>query len=247
MVDEPLELLDLLLLRADEAVARGEQQLAALEPLGRVRDLGDVHPAHRVAGGLGAGEQLEVEIGDLEDVLDGDHRWRFYIMSKYSGSKDAQPQAASTPLCTEWRGERPSRAGPRWPDATCAGAAPARELARVDAVGDHRHPVHDDPVETLRVARAGCSRTGSCAGSRLVARSRTRSRSKTTRSAARPGRSTPRSCRPKRCAGNEVILRTASSRLSTARRARSARGSPGTRRSCTASTRPGRRASPPAA
>ena len=54
VVDQRLELRDLLLLGHGEAVARGEQELAALEPAGRVRDLGDVHPAHRVADRLAA-------------------------------------------------------------------------------------------------------------------------------------------------------------------------------------------------
>ncbi len=74
VVDESLDLRHLLLLVADEAVAGGEQELAALEPLGGVGDLADVDPADGVAGGLVTGQESQVELGDLEDVLDGDHR-----------------------------------------------------------------------------------------------------------------------------------------------------------------------------
>ena len=176
VVDEPLELLDLLLLRADEAVAGGEEELAALEPPGRVGDLGDVHPAHRVAGRLGAGQQSEVQVGDLEDVLNGDHRSRFYIMSKYSAR--ARPVMADVALYVLARPQARSSASPQH--------APGQG-SRVLAVGDHRFTVDEDPVDALGVTGAGCSRTGSVCGYRLVARSRTLSRSKTTRSAARPG------------------------------------------------------------
>ena len=74
VVDEALDLRHLLLLVTDETVAGGKQQLAALEPLGGIRDLGDVDPSHGVAGGLVTGQQTQVQLGDLEDVLDSDHR-----------------------------------------------------------------------------------------------------------------------------------------------------------------------------
>ena len=73
VVDEALEPGDLLLLGAHHAVTRAQQQLAALEPLGGIGDLGDVHPPDRVAHCLRARQQLEVEIGNLENVLDRDH------------------------------------------------------------------------------------------------------------------------------------------------------------------------------
>ena len=105
VVDEQLELLDLPVLRADEAVAGGEEELAALEPLGRVGDLGDVHPAHRVAGGLGAGQQSEVQVGDLKDVLDADHRCAILHhvqVQRESGLAQRWPQAP----CTFWHAPR---------------------------------------------------------------------------------------------------------------------------------------------
>ncbi len=74
VVDEPLDLLDLVRLVAGETVAGGEEQLAALEPLGGVGHLADVHPADGVADGGLAGQQPKIELRDLEDVLDGDHR-----------------------------------------------------------------------------------------------------------------------------------------------------------------------------
>ena len=72
-VDQALQHGELLGLAVDEREPGGEQQLAALEPAGGVGHLGDVHPAHRVADRLLARAELEVETGDLEDVLNGDH------------------------------------------------------------------------------------------------------------------------------------------------------------------------------
>ena len=111
VIDEPLELLDLLLLRADEAIPGGEEELAALEPSGGVGDLGDVHPAHRIAARLGAGQQSEVQVGDLEDVLNADHGSRFYIMSKYSAR--ACPVMAEGDLYVLARPQAGSSASPQ--------------------------------------------------------------------------------------------------------------------------------------
>ena len=72
-VDQALQHGELFGLAVDEREPRREQQLAALEPAGGVGHLGDVHPAHRVADRLLARAELEVETGDLEDVLNGDH------------------------------------------------------------------------------------------------------------------------------------------------------------------------------
>ena len=49
-----------------------EQQLAAGEPLSRVLELRDVHPADRALGALGPGDQLEAAVGD--EVADRQHR-----------------------------------------------------------------------------------------------------------------------------------------------------------------------------
>jgi len=55
-----------------ERDAGGQHQLAAGEPGGRVLELGDVDPAHRGAGGVGAGRKLETEF--VEQALDREHR-----------------------------------------------------------------------------------------------------------------------------------------------------------------------------
>ena len=72
-VDQALQHGELFGLAVDQREPRGEQQFAALEPAGGVGHLGDVHPAHRIADRLLARAELEVETGDLEDVLNGDH------------------------------------------------------------------------------------------------------------------------------------------------------------------------------
>ena len=80
----------------------------------------------------------------------------------------------------------------------------ARELAGVAAVVD------DEPAVDGR--RRGSLR-GAARGSSYVAVSRTVSGSKQTRSATIPGRTSPRSGKPSRCAGSEVIFRIACSHV----------------------------------
>ena len=50
----------------------GQQELTAREPLRRVLELGDVHPADRPLGSVGSGDQLEAAVGD--EVADRQHR-----------------------------------------------------------------------------------------------------------------------------------------------------------------------------
>src|SRR5260221_498802 len=55
-----------------ERDAGGQHQLAARQPRGRVRQLGDVDPAHRRLGRMGPGGKVEAEF--VEQALDGEHR-----------------------------------------------------------------------------------------------------------------------------------------------------------------------------
>jgi hypothetical protein len=55
------------------AEAGGEQELAALEELRRVGELGDVEPADLVAKPVGARGDGQPELGKLGDLLDGQH------------------------------------------------------------------------------------------------------------------------------------------------------------------------------
>ena len=143
MVDEALDLRDLLLLVADEAVAGGEQQLAALEPLGGVRDLGDVDPPHGVARGLVPGQQAQVELGDLKDVLYRDHR------------RDSTRCPSTARGCgTSGRGSF-VRSGSQAPGSAAASAARLApqhrpgQRSRVLALLDDRLAVHEHPVDAL--------------------------------------------------------------------------------------------------
>ncbi len=71
---------------------RGQHQLAAGEPRGRVLQLGDVHPAHRRLRRLRAGRELEIEF--VEQALDGEHA-RAYGRTRSQAS-------LSTPWRTSW-------------------------------------------------------------------------------------------------------------------------------------------------
>jgi hypothetical protein len=59
-----------------------EQELAALEPGGRVRELGDVQPADVVREAVRAGRDLELEPGHGGDLTDGQHAGGLDILSK---------------------------------------------------------------------------------------------------------------------------------------------------------------------
>ena len=169
VVDEHLEERDLVLFLGREPVPGGEQQLPALEPAGGVGDLGDVHPAHGVARGLGAREQAQVEVGNLEDVLNGDHGGEILHDVQVGGQHAVfgcplgcyvLDQTASLGMTLRpVGGARAGRGG-------AAGDAPARrpaaasgaledaagKRAGVLAVGDDRHAVDEHPVEALGVA-----------------------------------------------------------------------------------------------
>ncbi len=56
---------------AAELDARGEQELAAGQPRGRVRQLGDVHPPHRRVRAVAARRKLEAHLGD--EAPNGEH------------------------------------------------------------------------------------------------------------------------------------------------------------------------------
>jgi len=77
---------------AAQGDTRGQHQLAAGEPRGRVLQLGNVNPAHRRFGRLGAGDELEVEL--VEQALDGKHPTAY----RWTRSQ----ASVSTPCRTSW-------------------------------------------------------------------------------------------------------------------------------------------------
>ena len=128
------------------------------------------------------------------------------------------------PTCRSAEVSAMLRGSPQTAPTSCRALAPppratqhrATTRARVRALPDGGLTVHEDVVHALGVAVRDVLE-GRRVRDGLVAQSCTRSRSKTSRSARAPGRRMPRSHKPKRWAGSDVILRTASSRRSTSR------------------------------
>ena len=81
VLGEAGDVLDLALRRLADAESRGQQQLAAFEPRGRVGELGDVEPADLASESVRTGAHVEAESGDRRDLSDGQHARAFDIVA----------------------------------------------------------------------------------------------------------------------------------------------------------------------
>ena len=145
---------------AAEPEPRREQELAALEPVRRVGELGDVHPAHVVVEPGRSTRDGELEAGQGGDLADGQHTWS--LPSDWTGGPERMACERFRQLPTRQRVE--CRGG-------VSGALAGRRMLRDESSVPRRHPKGDTmitvPFRGRRSRAARCAGAAACAAALL--------------------------------------------------------------------------------